>query len=290
MKREEIIEKLEEGKDYIVRTAEEEQSFLDNYASSEVDKRIGDRIGKVYGDLDKDIETTTGKQKPPGVKTYDFLKDILSDYKSRADSVLLMERELTEAKKALREKGSDSELKAQYDNLEKRYNEAIDNFKREKSEMEGKFQKQRIGSMIDNAMSKVKVNKNIPESAVKALLNTTRNELLESAVLKDEELQFKKGDDILVDSTYAPVKIDALLSERLKDILDTGGKTGTGTQPGQTAGSGEIVPPDSAMVSKDELGKFLQETLIIKKGYTKNTVRKSPEYIELYKKYSELIK
>jgi hypothetical protein len=290
MKKEEIIEKLEDGKDYVVRTPEEEQEFLNNYAAAEVDKRIGDRIGKVYGDIDKDIEATIGKQKPDGVKTYDFLKDVLSDYKSRADSVSLIERELSDAKKALREKGSDTELKTQYENLEKRYNKAIEDFKKEKSEMEGKFVKQRIGSMIDSAMGKVKVNKNIPESAVKALMNTTRSELLESAVLRDDELQFKKGDDILVDSTYSPVKVDALLNDRLKDIIDTGGKTGTGTQPGQQGEAGEIVPPDSAMVNLDELAKYLQESLIIKKGYTKNTVRKSDEYIQLFGKYSKMIK
>lgn len=290
MKKEEIVAALEDGKDYVLRTTEEESKFLENFATAEVDKRIGDRIGKVYGDLDNDIESATGKKKPDGVKTYTWVKELLGTYKEKADAASILEKELSDAKKQLREKGTDEELKSQYEALQKRHEKAVDEFKNERLEMASKFERQQIGSMIDSAMGKVKIKKDLPESAVKYTLSAVRKELLDSAVLKDNKLQFKNGDDILVDSTYAPVEVDALLSQRLKDILDMGGKSGTGTQGGQGTETGEIVPPDSAMVSKDDLARFLQESLIIKKGYTKNTVRGSQEYIDLYGKYSKLIK
>jgi hypothetical protein len=48
---------------------------------------IGDRIGKIYGDLDADILAASGMEKQGAEKTYVYAMRVIGELKSRADSI-----------------------------------------------------------------------------------------------------------------------------------------------------------------------------------------------------------
>lgn len=289
MKPNEIVEKLKDVQDgeYVLRSQEEEQEYLKNYAASEVDKKIGDRIKELHSQYDRDIEEATGKKKPDGVKSYEFVKDVLKGYKEKADSAYVLEKQIEDLNKKIRENTGDETLKAQYKTLEKKHKEALESWQGEKENLMGEFNKYKVRSALDNSLAGVKFKKDLPEAVVKSYVDTVKNDMMGNAVFNDDgDLIFKKDDTVLVDKqTLKPLSAKEILIDKLKDIVETGSKTGTGSKTNYQTQTGEIVPPDSAMVNKDTLAEYLQNELI-KKGMTRNEARNSKEYLKLFGEYS----
>lgn len=78
----------------IVRTPEEEETFLKSYETQKIDPRIK----KIYDDFDRDIEEATGLKKPDGVKTYQHLKTVLSDLSAKGQRAKDLEAEIEKLK------------------------------------------------------------------------------------------------------------------------------------------------------------------------------------------------
>lgn len=285
----EIAEKVKEAPDqeFFFQTPEEHDEYLNNFTETQIEKKLGDRIGKVYGDIDKDIFETVGREKKPGEKTYDFLKRTLGEFKEKSDGVSVYEAQIKELNDKLRNNSGDETLKSQYKTLEKKHKEALDRWTEEKEGLEQKYTTFKVESSLNNSIAGMKFRKDLPEAVVKSYVDTVKNELTGNAVFKDDRLLFKQGDEILIDKdTMKPLTAQDILADRLKDIIDKGGKSGTGTGQNDTgAASGEIVPPDSALVDNDSLAAWLQDYLITNKGYSKGQVRGSKEYLEIFGKY-----
>ena len=284
LKANEIVEKIKDSDgEFYLRTPDEETEHLSNYAKSEVDKRIGERIAEIHTQYDKDIEEAIGQKKPDGVKTYAFMKDQLSKYKEKADMLPVVEKELQEVRKS---KTTDEQLKKDYDLLQGRYNKITEDITKEREQMNAEMNSFKIASMIDGEIAGYVFDDKHPKTLIDSHVKSVRQELVSTAELKDGVIIYKKGDDILESKdTYKPLTTKDRLDVLFKDIVRAGGKSGTGTGKSQQSGSGEIVPPDSALVSNDALAAWLQDELIKTKGYTRNEVRSSKEYIELYGKY-----
>ena len=292
MKKEEILAKLEgvEEGEFILRTEDEEKEFRDNLVASEVDKRIGSRIKEVHGSYDTDLFKITGKQRKDDEPTYDFMKRIFTEYKEKADSVQIYEGQIKELKDKIRDGSGDETLKSQLKNLEKKHSEALENWTEEKESLIKNHNQELIGADLDKEISKLKFRDDIPQAVVDSYVSTVRGELLNNALRQDGKLVFKNGEDgILTDNTtLKPIGADKILGDKLKDILKGDGKSGLGGGPKPGEGAGEIVPPDSALVSKVALADYLQGEFL-KKGMTKNEARESKEYRELFKTYLDKV-
>lgn len=143
-----------------------------------------------------------------------------------------------------------------------------------------------MGDTLNSVIGAMKFKQDIPEEIRNTYVNAVKSDLQSRGVIQDGSLKFKNEEGtILVDKvTLKPVTAADLLKERLASVLDIGGKSGTGSKVSGEAGKGELVPPDSALVSNDELTKWLLEEFA-KRGITKNAARNEPEYIEAYRKY-----
>lgn len=292
MKKEEILSKLEgvdEG-EFILRTEAEENEFRDNLLKTELDKRIGDRIKEVHTSYDNDIFAATGKKKKEDEKTYDFLKRTLSEYKEKTDSIPLLEGQIKELNAKMRDGSGDETLKNQLKNLEKKHSEALQNWTTEKDTILKTHNNELVGAELDKEISKLKFRNDIPQAVIDSYVSTVRNEMLNKALRQDGRLVFKNGEDgILTDNTtLKPIGADVILSDKLKDILGTEGKGGLGGGKDSKSETGEIVPPDSALQSKDALSKYLLDEFA-KRGLSRNEARNSKEYVEAFKTYSEKI-
>ena len=187
----------------------------------------------------------------------------------------------------MRDGSGDETLKKQLKNLESKHAEALKNWTEEKENLQTSFNKELIGSDLDKEISKLKFRGDIPQAVVDSYVSTVRSELLDKALRQDGALVFKNGEGtVLTDNTtLKPIGADIILADKLKDIISGDGKKGLGGGKTDSKESGEIVPPDSALVSKDALSSYLLGEFA-KRGKSRNEARNSKEYIEAFKAYS----
>ena len=284
------LEGVEEG-DFVLRTETEESEFRENLLKTELDKKIGDRIREVHTSYDNDIFETIGKKKGANEKTYDFMKREFKELKEKADETTLLEKQIKDLKIEIRDGSGDETLKKQLKALETKHTAALSTWTEEKATMQKTFDHELIGSDLDKSLARLKFRDDIPQAVIDSYVSTVRSELVNIALRQDGSLVFKNGEDgILTDNTtLKPIGADIILAEKLKDILAGDGKSGLGGDKDNEEPTGEIVPPDSALVSLDTLSSYLQEEFI-KKGMTRNAARQDAKYIELFGKYSKQIR
>lgn len=286
LSKENAIKQIEatESEEFVVRTAAEESTYLSNYLDAEVEKKIGPKIAEAHSFYDKDIKETLGLEKKDGEKTYDFLKGILVDLKSKADESEGLKTKITELQKG--NKGDES-LRKELDDYKEKHSKALSDWEEERTGLNTQFKSQRILSKIDAAVGGMKFKKAIPEEAVKAYLSTIKDELVKMAEFDGDKLIFKNDKGVMRhDKTLIPMTEGEILSERLSDFLDTEKKTGTGTKLETNKSDGKtIISIPDTVTTKGELSEYLKKEILSvfpEKGYTKGTVGNSKEYIQAY--------
>lgn len=88
---------------------------------------IAKKVSEIHGDYDRDIKDLTGKDKPGGVKTYDHLKSILTEYKETAEKgsaglqskIDTLERDKAALEKKIKEGAGDAALREKVEAMEK---------------------------------------------------------------------------------------------------------------------------------------------------------------------------
>ena len=287
----EILAQLESADDgnYILRTEAEENEFRENLLKTELDKKIGARIKEVHTSYDNDLYELTGKRRKDDEPTYDFMKRHFSELKEKADSTILLENQIKELNTKIRDGSGDETLKRQLKSYEQKHNDALKEWTREKEELQGKFNTYRVDAALDNSLAGLKFRADLPEAVVKSYIDSVKSDLRSKAILQDDQLVFKNGEDgILVDNTtLKPISAASILNDKLKDILAGDGVKGLGGGKDNEKPKGEIVPPDSALVSNEELTKWLLNEFAVRKGLTKNAARNDPEYLKIFKEYSK---
>lgn len=280
--KEDAIKRIQESEDgeWFIRTSKEEESFKSNLIENEVEANIGARIKETYDNIDKDITKVLGTIKPKEIKTFDYIPQILSDLKSKADKVAELEEQIAS-------KGKPSEelerLKGELKSVRELYSTEKSQWETEKGNLQAEFNKTRIKEQIGSAMAGLKF-KDIPPAALSALKEVEMNRLVAMAELTDNGIVYKNGDKtVLNPNTAAPKTTAEILAERFKDVIDVSTpKKGTGTKPSFQKEGGKItgvdmILPDSVQ-SRDDLGKYLME-----QGLT----RGSAEYTAAYAEHSK---
>lgn len=205
---------------------------------------IGAKIGEIYGNLEKDINTVTGRTKNSGEKAYDFLKRTLTEFKDSATGAKEALGSLTskyEALKAEAKKGGDAatlqqleDLKGQLTAMQEQHEGEKAKILEEKDKLSGTLQAVKLDGEFSKALSAFKFKDAYPAEAVKqnvaaakmALLNEFKPEFTESGAL-----QFRDAEGNLVkDKTNAinPAGLESLLKTRLGYMLAEESQGGAG--------------------------------------------------------------
>lgn len=286
MKKEEIIKFIEEKGDtsYVIRTEDDDKKFLENYGKSVLEKELDPAISKVHNQYDDDLEKIFGERKKPGEKTYNFMKDKFKTWKEKADKVESLEGEIETLKKGSPEVESKlreiKSLQGQMDKLKQEYEGKI-------TEMSKQNLKNNVKSEIERGLLGLKVKSGIPEAMKQLYVDKIIDDLAANAEIRDGKVVFLDGEGKALrdPSTMAPYTAEALLKERMKDVIDTGHQQkGPGLpDPMQKGPNGElnIILPDNIR-TKVQLGDYLVKELGIK-----NTTK---EYRDAYAKYSKDLK
>lgn len=218
---------------------------------------IGTKIGALHGQYDADILSISGISKADGEKTYDYLKRVLGDYKTKLDSTKTLSAQLEAQKKKVTELetklaagGSDEAVKQQLKDARHQVTqlqtqltaktEELDNAKKDYEKKEKDLQ---VGFAFTNATAGIKFKADVSEPVRKILLAAAKDEILAKGTpdFVDDGNGGKKL--VLRDAAgntlnnpknnLNPYTIEELVMETsLKDVIDTGKQQpGGGTKP-----------------------------------------------------------
>ena len=218
---------------------------------------IGTKIGALHGQYDADIFNISGISKADGEKTYDYLKRVLGDYKTKLDGTKTLSAQLeaqnkkvTELEAKLAAGGSDEAVKQQLKDARHQVTqlqtqltaktEELDNAKKDYEKKEKDLQ---VGFAFTNATAGIKFKADVSEPVRKILLAAAKDEILAKGTpdFVDDGNGGKKL--VLRDAAgntlnnpknnLNPYTIEELVMETsLKDVIDTGKQQpGGGTKP-----------------------------------------------------------
>lgn len=210
---------LQESQDaeIVIRTIAEEEAFLNNYKTVEIENGMKPKVRELYDNLDRDILTTTGVQKKAEEKTYDYLKRVLADYKDQLSNADV--KKLKDQLEELKKNGAGPELENVRQAAAKKEKDLTDRI----AQLSQQIVEKDIRANLNQALTGLKF-KEIPKSVLDTYLEATMAKMTAKAKLVDGKVIFTKedGSAILDTSTYQPAGADILLKEELKDIIDTG--------------------------------------------------------------------
>lgn len=225
---------------------------------------IGTKIGALHGQYDADILNVSGIAKAEGEKSYDYLKRVLGDYKTKLDGTKTLSAQLEAQKKKVTELeaklaagGSDEALKQQLKDarhqvtqLQTQLTAKTGELDRAKKDYEQKEKDLQVGFAFTNATAGIKFKADVSEPVKKILLAAAKDEILAKGT--PDFIDDGNGGKKLVlrdaagntlnnpKNNLNPYTIEELVLETsLKDVIDTGRQQpGGGTSPIKPNGGG----------------------------------------------------
>lgn len=164
--------------------SDEQKQAIVTLSQNDENAVIAAKTGKIYGDLDTDILTTSGIGKNGTEKTYEYAKRVIGELKGKADGADALQtqiRSLTQKNAQLEKTIADGngneqmtkELKQAKADLASVTNQFTE-LQKEKNDLAAKYESDlkniRIDGAMQSAIASVKFKPDIPESATKVLL------------------------------------------------------------------------------------------------------------------------
>lgn len=267
---------------------------------------IGTKIGALHGQYDADILGISGISKADGEKTYDYLKRVLGDYKTKLDGTKTLSAQLEAQKKKVTELeaklaagGSDEAVKQQLKDarhqvtqLQTQLTAKTEELDKAKKDYEKKEKNLQVGFAFTNATAGIKFKADVSEPVRKILLAAAKDEILAKGTpdFVDDGNGGKKL--VLRDAAgntlnnpknnLNPYTIEELVMETsLKDVIDTGKQqSGGGTKPNSQLDHRTVNLDLSAVKTQQEADVQI-ENYLLSTGLTRDNVEFGNKALEI---------
>lgn len=267
---------------------------------------IGTKIGALHGQYDADILNVSGIAKAEGEKSYDYLKRVLNDYKTKLDGTKTLSAQLETQKKKVTELetklaagGSDEALKQQLKDakhqvvqLQTQLTTKGEELDKAKKDYEQKEKDLQVGFAFTNATAGIKFKADVSEPVKKILLAAAKDEILAKGT--PDFIDDGNGGKKLVlrdaagntlnnpKNNLNPYTIEELVMETsLKDVIDTGRRQqGGGTAPDKPNGGGGTVLDLSGAKTQLEADTQIEKYLL-STGLTRDNVEFGNKVLEI---------
>lgn len=268
---------------------------------------IGTKIGALHGQYDSDILSISGISKIDGEKTYDYLKRVLNDYKTKLDGSKTLSAQLEASKKKVTELetklaagGSDESIKQQLKDarhqvtqLQTQLTAKTGELDKAKKDYEQKEKDLQVGFAFTNATAGIKFKADVSEPVKKILLAAAKDEILAKGT--PDFIDDGNGGKKLVlrdaagntlnnpKNNLNPYTIEELVMETsLKDVIDTGKQQpGGGTKPGTSTGGGHSLTLDLSGAKTQREADIQIETYLLSTGLTRDNVEFGDKALEI---------
>ena len=267
---------------------------------------IGTKIGALHGQYDADILSISGISKADGEKTYDYLKRVLGDYKTKLDGTKTLSAQLEAQKKKVTELeaklaagGSDEAVKQQLKDarhqvtqLQTQLTTKTEELDKAKKDYEQKEKDLQVGFAFTNATAGIKFKADVSEPVKKILLAAAKDEILAKGT--PDFIDDGNGGKKLVlrdaagntlnnpKNNLNPYTIEELVMETsLKDVIDTGKQQpGGGTQPNPSP-SHRTVNLDLSTAKTQQEADIQIENYLLSTGLTRDNVEFGNKALEI---------
>lgn len=267
---------------------------------------IGTKIGALHGQYDADILSISGISKADSEKTYDYLKRVLGDYKTKLDGTKTLSAQLEAQKKKVTELeaklaagGSDEAVKQQLKDarhqvtqLQTQLTTKTEELDKAKKDYEQKEKDLQVGFAFTNATADIKFKADVSEPVKKILLAAAKDEILAKGT--PDFIDDGKGGKKLVlrdaagntlnnpKNNLNPYTIEELVMETsLKDVIDTGKQQpGGGTQPNPSPNH-RTVNLDLSTAKTQQEADVQIENYLLSTGLTRDNVEFGNKALEI---------
>lgn len=267
---------------------------------------IGTKIGALHGQYDADILSISGISKADGEKTYDYLKRVLGDYKTKLDGTKTLSAQLETQKKKVTELetklaagGSDEAVKQQLKDarhqvtqLQTQLTAKTGELDKAKKDYEKKEKDLQVGFAFTNATAGIKFKADVSEPVKKILLAAAKDEILAKGT--PDFIDDGNGGKKLVlrdaagntlnnpKNNLNPYTIEELVMETsLKDVIDTGRQQpGGGTEPNPQPDHRTVNLDLSAAKTQQEADVQI-ENYLLSTGLTRDNVEFGNKALEI---------
>ena len=267
---------------------------------------LNNAIGKLHGLYDQDVKEVTGIDKNQGEKSYDYVKRVLGDFKSKVGAsdtlqskVTQYETEISSLKQQIADGKGNEAMKQQLTDAQSQLAALKTQYEADKQAWgtkEKEFSQQitsiQVDSQFEKAVSGLKFKAGYPEGVQKTLIKSTKDAILsqykpdwvEADGNKIMVFRDAKGEILRNKSNgLNPYTAQELIMDQLKEVIDPGKKTpGAGTgDPGKSTVSVDVIDIAGArtQVQADEV--------IVKYLMQNGETRGSASFAEKQKKLRE---
>lgn len=163
---------------------DEQVSAIVTLSQNDENVTIANKTGKIYGDLDADILSTSNISKNGTEKTYDYAKRVITELKTKAESADALQTQVNsllqknaKLEKSIAEGSGDAEMTKKVKQLEAdlasvtaTYAKQSEEIKKQAETYEETIRGLQIENELKMALSGVKFKPELPESATKLLI------------------------------------------------------------------------------------------------------------------------
>lgn len=267
---------------------------------------IGTKIGALHGQYDADILSISGISKADGEKTYDYLKRVLGDYKTKLDGTKTLSAQLEAQKKKVTELeaklaagGSDEVVKQQLKDarhqvtqLQAQLTAKTGELDKAKKDYEQKEKDLQVGFAFTNATAGIKFKADVSEPVKKILLAAAKDEILAKGT--PDFIDDGNGGKKLVlrdaagntlnnpKNNLNPYTIEELVMETsLKDVIDTGRQqSGGGTKPNPQSNH-QTINLDLSTAKTQQEADIQIENYLLSTGLTRDNAEFGNKALEI---------
>lgn len=258
---------------------------------------IGKKLAESHSQYDADVYQITGIQREQSEKTYEYVKRVLSKYKTEVNELPTVKtslQKLEQEKKDLEEviksgKGSEAitqqlkDAQSMIDSLKKTNETTVSELTKKLSEKETEVSSIKVNTVFEKALVGIKLKEEYSDSIKDVLINNAKNTILASYKTDwvDGKLVFRDSAGEILrngNNLQNPYTVEELMKDNLKDALfveDRRGGGGTGVSKPNDKDILDISTAKDQFEADDIFSKYL-----MKKGYSRGTV----EFADAFRK------
>lgn len=285
-----------------IATTTEGKELLENYATTKVDKAIGEKISEIYNGIDKDIKDILGLEKSGDKKTYDFVKDLITELKDlkakkgeaggstdpdTAKKIEQLETQLDDIKKA--------NWEGKYNALVVETSTKVEGLTNEITKLQEGNTESLVNVELATGLSSLQFNPNIPKEATDAMTQAVKNKVIKNAkVVEGKVVYYKEDGTPYLNELFKPATAQEIFSMELKPIISGKNVAGGGAEgeKGKVIISGEgdsaskkVILDPSKFNTKLTFATHIEEVLL-ENGVEKNSTEWHSITAEARKEYA----
>lgn len=268
---------------------------------------IGTKIGALHGQYDSDILAVTGLAKNSGEKSYDYMKRVLGEFKTKADSTKDLQGQLQKAQdevakltKRIEDGEGDATLRQQLKDAKTQVTQLQAQLQTKDTELvaakeahDKQVKSVHVDYLFGQAVAGLKFKAGIPETVQKVLLDSAKAEILAKGT--PDFIDNEKGGKTLIlrdangtilnnpQNNLNPYTIQELvMTTSLKDAIDTGKQqTGGGTRPATPPGGNASAVIDFSGARTQVEADRLIEAHLLANGITRDSAEFASQSLAL---------